>query len=85
VTTKFQENDTATPLPQNSIYTLVKDKIDFTVSGRVNDGSRVDANVYADKVVNNVLKTRPTLRQWVGGSVTTMWAIHTFLWDTVWV
>jgi hypothetical protein len=45
----------------------------------------VDVRVYAENVVDNVLKNRPTPRQWTGGSVNIMWVLSTFLWATVWV
>jgi hypothetical protein len=45
----------------------------------------VDVRVYAENVVDNVLKNRPTPRQWTGGSVNIMWVFSTFLWATVWV
>lgn len=45
----------------------------------------VDVRGYAESVVDNVLKSRPTPRQWVGGSVNIIWVVSTFLWATVWV
>lgn len=85
VRTNFHRNDAATQLPENSIYAPVKEVIGRTVSGKAFEHMEMDVNEYAGQVVKNVLKSRPTLRQYAGGRVTIMWAIYTFLWATVWV
>jgi hypothetical protein len=43
------------------------------------------AEVYADTVVKNAMKKQPKKRIWVGGVVTIIWAVSTFLWVTAWV
>lgn len=63
----------------------MKEKIELTTSGKAFEDSQVDLHGFAEEVVKNILKSRPTLRQWAGGNATTMWAISTILWDTVWV
>jgi hypothetical protein len=85
IRTNFHRNDTAPQLPLNSIYAPVREAIGRTISGKEFESMEMDANDYAEQVVKNVLKSRPTLRQYAGGRVTIMWAIYTFLWATVWV
>jgi hypothetical protein len=85
VRTNFYKNDVAPQLPESSVYAPVKEVVEQIVSGKEFESMEMDVNEYAEQVVKNVLKSRPTLRQWAGGRVTIMWAIYTFLWATVWV
>jgi len=85
IRTNFHRNAVTPQLPESSIYAPVKEVVGRTVSGKDFEYMEMDVNDYAEQVVKNVLKSRPTLRQWAGGRVTMMWAIYTFLWATVWV
>jgi hypothetical protein len=63
VETNVHKNDTATELPQNSIYVPVKELIGRTVSGKEFGPLEIDVKVYAEEVVKNVLKSQRTLQQ----------------------
>jgi hypothetical protein len=62
VKTNVHKNDTATELPQNSIYVSVKELIGRTVSGKEFEPLEIDVKVYAEEVVKNVLKSQRALR-----------------------
>jgi hypothetical protein len=63
VKTNVHKNDTATELPQNSIYVPAKELIGRTVSGKEFGPLEIDVKVYAEEVVKNVLKSQRTLQQ----------------------
>ena len=84
VKTKFSANLPTVTLPETSVYAPAKENIEFALKGGVVEGSRVDVDVFAEKVVKNALKKRPETHLVLGGSATLLWVLATFLWHTIW-
>ena len=83
--TRFLSNLSTAFLLPNSIYTPAKETIESTMNAAVAGVGAMSAEVYAEAVVANLLKQNPNRRIWVGNLSTTIWAVHTFMWDTAWV
>ena len=85
VRTRFFENLPASRIPDQSVYASARKEVEYIMSGSVAQQSAIGVDQYAQTVVMNALKRRPTVHHWVGGSVTGVWAVTSFLWHTAWV
>lgn len=85
VRTRFFQNLPESQLPEHSIYGPARKKVEYILSGNVAQASAVEVDQFAQRVVQNALKDRPTVYQWVGGSVVSVWTVSTLLWHTAWV
>jgi len=49
--------------------------------------NHMDADVCAEAVVKNALKSNPQKNHWIGSGASQIWIVHTVsvLWSTVWV
>lgn len=55
------------------------------MSSKANSKNEADVHDYAEQVVKNLLKSKPNVRPWVGGSTNLIWAVSTFMLSTFWV
>ncbi|KAL2828306.1 hypothetical protein BJY01DRAFT_240961 [Aspergillus pseudoustus] len=85
VRTQFFQNLPETRLPPGSVYAPAHEEVGYMLSGKRSQSAAMDVHDYARKVAQNVLKLRPTVNQWIGGSVSAVWAVSTFLWHTAWL
>jgi hypothetical protein len=85
VRTNFIANLPTTSLKANSIYLPAKSEIEAVMNATKMRKNFVPVELYAEEVVKNILKPRPTKRLWAGGVAGTLWIVQTFLWATSWV
>ncbi len=64
--------------PSTSICTPNKEKLGKAMSGDDLPG-KIDVGLYARKVTNDLLNSRPCSAVWRGGAATLVWLITTFL------
>ncbi|KAH8200792.1 hypothetical protein TruAng_005029 [Truncatella angustata] len=84
ISTKFYGNSAGQKLPENSIYAPIADDIERAVAGHTASSLQtMTPEVYAKKVVNNALSSRPTTTMWVGGQVSIGWMGTKFGWDSI--
>lgn len=83
IQTNFFDNQVATELPGTSLYAPWKKEVEWVANGGVVKGGWTPAEVYAQKVVKNALKSNPNVNYWVGDSTFTVWFMTTCLWHTV--
>jgi len=84
VKTKFLQNLSTTVLPESSFYAKSRSIINMILSGKTMKETSMDVVVYAEDLVANVLKARPTVRYWSGTRSSVVWIVNTFLWVTIW-
>jgi NAD(P)-dependent dehydrogenase (short-subunit alcohol dehydrogenase family) len=77
VRTKFFENQPTVTLPSTTIYAPVKSRLEHVMTG-AEITHKMDIDVFARRVVGDLLKTNPSTRVWRGGNTTLTW-IFTFL------
>ena len=85
IKTKFFDNTPGIKLPADSLYASAKDLVEPIAGGLMIEKDGMNVDVYAEGVVKNALKSRPTKVQWLGGSARIIWFVGTFLWSTIWV
>ena len=89
IRTRFWENVYSPPaLPESSIYLPARKEIESIMNGELmkkEKGRNADVDVYAEAVVNNALKSNPTVQHWVGSSTWSVWAASAFGWATIYV
>jgi short-subunit dehydrogenase len=85
IKTKFFNNSLGIKLPADSLYASAKDLVEPITGGSLVEKDGMNVDVYAEGVVRNALKSRPTKVQWLGGSAQIIWLVGTFLWSTIWV
>ena len=79
VKTNFFNNQQVQGLPSTSLYLPIKDAIEGVSTGR-DIPKQIDVDVYAGRVVGDVLQKSPSIRVWRGGLSTVMWFWTTFTW-----
>jgi 1-acylglycerone phosphate reductase len=85
VKTKFFDNLPIAKLPENSLYAVGREKVEWAMNRGVVEKKGINADDYAREVVRNALKTSPKVVHWAGSSAWTVWFVGTFLWHTLWV
>jgi hypothetical protein len=85
VSTNFIDNLPTRSLKQDSLYLPAKEEIESVMNATKMRKNFVPVESYAEEVVTNALKARPTKRLWAGGVAGTLWIVQTFLWATSWV
>lgn len=73
------ENGSHLQLPENSIYAPAKTEVEHRMSGAGLETRMMDADVWAKKVVGDLLKSSPPVTVWRGGSATLVWVANILL------
>lgn len=76
VQSNFFENhkkQVGSSLPEGSIYAPAKAAAERALSGESLDGTGIPSNVWADQVVKDLLKKKPSPKIWRGGSAFLSW------------
>jgi hypothetical protein len=79
------DNQESTKLPPVTLYCLAREQIERTMNGSDFKETSMDVQKYAEKVVNGILKKKPSDRISAGTYATLFWAVATFGWHTIWV
>lgn len=79
ISTKFYSNSAGQKVPENSMYAPIAADIEKGVSGHSSKNLQtMTPEVYARKVVSNMLSSRPTTTMWLGGQTMIGWLGNKF-------
>jgi 1-acylglycerone phosphate reductase len=89
IKTHFWDNLVHKPtLPEGSIYLPARKEIESIMEGELinrETGKDVDVVVYAEAVVRNALKSKPTREHWTGSKSFAVWFASSYLPQFFWV
>jgi hypothetical protein len=89
IKTHFLDNLVHKPtLPEGSIYVPARKEIESIMEGELinrETGKDVDVDVYAEAVVRNALKSKPTRELWSGSNSFAVWFASNFWPQFLWV
>jgi hypothetical protein len=89
IKTHFLDNLVHKPtLPEGSIYLPARKEIESIMEGELinrETGKDVDVDVYAEAVVRNALKSKPTREHWAGSNSFSVWFASNYLPQFFWV
>ena len=85
VKSKFFDNQPTVKISPDSLYYPGREDIEALAQGALVEGGVMDVEAYAEAVVTNALKKRPTMNQWVGSSSFIVWFLDAFLPHSIWV
>lgn len=89
IKTRFLDNLVHKPtLPEGSIYLPARKEIESIMEGELinrETGKDADVDVYAEAVVRNALKSKPTREHWTGSSSFAVWFASNYWPQFLWV